>query len=373
MKMSRSKVPMFDLHRKIAKHEKELDRSFKKVLESGNVILGENVKSFESAFAGYLGSKYCISVANGTDAIEIAIKSLKLPKGSKIATVANAGGYSSTAIISAGYTPEYIDVEIETGLVSLEILKNHDLSDVSAVVLTHLFGNAIGDIEEIVSFLHKNSIKAIEDCAQAHGAKIGGIYVGTFADISAFSFYPTKNLGALGDGGAIITSNGGIAEAARSLRTYGWKDKYEVQLPGGQNSRLDELQAAFLIIFLSSLDEDNETRRSIGARYKKSLDANLISTFEIDPKVTQVNHLFVIRTTCRSALIEHLNNQGISHAIHYPYLDTEQIGFVAKNQNLTNSEVLKYEILSIPVFPELTEMEIQLVIEALRSFSPNLL
>ena len=363
---------MFDLQRKITKHEKELDRSFKKVLGSGNVILGENVKSFENAFAGYLGSKYCISVANGTDAIEIAIKTLKLPKGSKIATVANAGGYSSTAIISAGYSPEYVDVEIETGLVSLEILKNHDLNGVSAVVLTHLFGNAIGDIEEIVSFLHKNSIRVIEDCAQAHGAKISGTHVGTFADVSAFSFYPTKNLGALGDGGAIITSNEAIAEAARSLRTYGWKDKYEVQLSGGQNSRLDELQAAFLIIFLSSLDEDNETRRAIGARYKKSMDANLISTFAIDPKVTHVNHLFVIRTPYRAALIEHLNNHGISHAIHYPYLDTEQIGFVPTDQNLMNTEMLKYQILSIPVFPEMSEMEIQLVVEALHSFSPNL-
>jgi len=371
--MSRSKVPMFDLHRKITKHENELDRAFKNVLGSGHVILGENVKFFENAFAGYLGAQHCISVANGTDAIEIAIKTLKLPKGSKIATVANAGGYSSTAIISAGYTPEYIDVEIETGLVSLEILKNHNLSGVSAVVLTHLFGNAIGDIEEIVSFLRNNSIKTIEDCAQAHGAKINRTYVGTFADVSAFSFYPTKNLGALGDGGAIITSNEEIAEAARSLRTYGWKDKYEVQLQGGQNSRLDELQAAFLIIFLGSLDEDNETRRAIGARYRKSIDADLISTFEIDPKVTQVNHLFVIRTTYRAALIEHLNKQGISHAIHYPYLDTEQIGFVATNRNLINSEVLKYEILSIPVFPEMSEMEIQLVIEALQSFSPNLL
>jgi dTDP-4-amino-4,6-dideoxygalactose transaminase len=371
--MNTSKVPMFDLHRKIKKYDNDLNRAFNKVLDSGHVILGENVRSFEDAFAGYLGSKYCISVANGTDAIEIAIKTLNLPKGSKVATVANAGGYSSTAIISAGYTPKYIDVEIKTGLVSLDILENLDLSDVSAVVLTHLFGNAIGDIEEIVSFLQRNSIKVIEDCAQAHGAKVNGRAVGTFADVSAFSFYPTKNLGALGDGGAIITSDGDIYEAARSLRTYGWKEKYEVLLPSGQNSRLDELQAAFLLIFLDSLDEDNKIRREIGDRYKKALDTELISTFEVDRKVSQVNHLFVIKTRYRRELIEHLNNQGISHAIHYPYLDSEQAGFVATNQNLKNSEALKYEILSIPVFPELSEMEIQIVVDALKSFAPNLL
>lgn len=371
--MNIPKVPMFDLHRKIKKHDIELNRAFKKVLESGHVILGENVKSFEFEFAEYLGSKYCISVANGTDAIEIAIKALKLPKGTKIATVANAGGYSSTAIISAGYTPKYIDVDIKTGLASLDILKNLDLSDVSAVVLTHLFGNAIGDIEEIISFLHRNSIKVIEDCAQAHGAKVNSRSVGTFADVSAFSFYPTKNLGALGDGGAIITSDGDIYEAARSLRTYGWKEKYEVLLPYGQNSRLDELQAAFLLIFLSSLDEDNKIRREIGARYKKAIDNGLILTFDVDQKVAQVNHLFVLRTPYRTELIEHLNNHGISHAIHYPYLDSEQTGFVDTNQSLKNSEALKYEILSIPVFPELSETEIQIVADALRSFAPNLL
>jgi dTDP-4-amino-4,6-dideoxygalactose transaminase len=371
--MNISKVPMFDLSRKIKKHDNELNRAFKRVLDSGSVILGENVKSFEVNFAEYLGSKYCISVANGTDAIEIAIKALKLPRGTKIATVANAGGYSSTAIISAGFTPKYIDVDMKTGLVSLDILKNLDLSDVSAVVLTHLFGNAVGEIEEIISFLHRNSIRVIEDCAQAHGAKVKNKYVGTFADVSAFSFYPTKNLGALGDGGAIITSDGDIYEMARSLRTYGWKDKYEVLLPYGQNSRLDELQAAFLLIFLNSLDKDNEIRREIGARYKKATDMGVISTFEVDPNVTQVNHLFVIKTLHRTELIEHLNKQGISHAIHYPYLDSEQTGFVATNQNLKNSEALKYEILSIPVFPELNEMEIQIVVDALKSFAPALL
>ena len=370
--MIKAKVPMFDLIRKIENHENELTEVFKNVLGSGNVILGENVKSFEGAFAEYLGSKYCISVANGTDAIEIAIKALKLPKGSKIVTVANAGGYASTAIKSAGYIPEYVDVEIETGLISLRIIQNHDLSDVSAVVLTHLFGSAIGDIEQIVSFLREKSIATIEDCAQAHGAKVGGRCVGTFADLSAFSFYPTKNLGALGDGGAIISSNENFSMAAKSLRTYGWRDKYEVLLPEGQNSRLDEMQAAFLKIFLKTLDSNNQTRRAIGDRYKHSMKSEYMSTFFVQPNVSQVNHLFVIKTPYRTALTQHLDTHGISHAIHYPHLDTEQIGFHAPKQTLLNSDLLKSRILSIPIFPELNEKEIQLVTKALSSFAPTL-
>ena len=370
--MNKATVPMFNLIRKIENHENELNEVFKTVLGSGNVILGENVKSFEGAFAEYLGSKYCISVANGTDAIEIAIKALKLPKGSKIATVANAGGYASTAIKSAGHIPEYVDVEIETGLISLRIIQNHDLSDVSAVVLTHLFGNAIGDLEQIVSFLREKSIATIEDCAQAHGAKVGGRCVGTFADVSAFSFYPTKNLGALGDGGAIISSNENIFMAAKSLRTYGWRDKYEVLLPEGQNSRLDEIQAAFLKIFLKTLDSNNETRRAIGERYKKSINSEYLSTLLVQPNVTPVNHLFVIKTQHRRSLTQHLNNHGIAYAIHYPHLDTEQIGFQSPKRTLQNSEVLKTRILSIPLFPEMNEAEIELVTNALSAFSPTL-
>ena len=368
---SRATIPMFDLSRKIEKHSKDLERIFSQVLESGNVILGDQVQAFEHEFSTYLGAKHCISVANGTDAIEIAIKSLSLPRGSKIVTVANAGGYSSTAIKSAGYIPVYIDVNLTTGLVDFELLREFDLNNVSAVVLTHLFGNPIGEIDQIIEYLKKIGVRTIEDCAQAHGAKVSGRFVGTFADVSAFSFYPTKNLGALGDGGALITNDGGIFAIAKSLRTYGWGTKYDVALSGGQNSRLDEIQAAFLRLFLNSLEENNEIRRRIVARYSESFSESYFSRFATAENVTHAHHLYVLKTSYRSELADHLTSQGVSYAVHYPNLDYDQVGFDAKSEKLLNSETLKSSIISLPLFPELCENEVQTVIEALGNFYPK--
>ena len=369
--MSRATIPMFDLSRKIEKHAPDLKKIFSQVLESGNVILGDQVQAFQDEFATYLGAKHCISVANGTDAIEIAIKSLRLPRGSRILTVANAGGYSSTAIKSAGFIPVYIDVNLSTGLVDLNLIREFDLSDVSAVVLTHLFGNPIGEIEKIIEYLKKVGVATIEDCAQAHGAKVSGRFVGNFADVSAFSFYPTKNLGALGDGGALITNDDGIATIANSLRTYGWGDKYDVTLSGGQNSRLDEIQAAFLRLFLKSLEQNNEIRREIATRYTSSLSGSFISPLAMAENVTHVHHLYVLKTSYKSELADHLKSQGVSHTVHYPNLDYDQSGFDEKSEKLLNSETLKSSIISIPLFPELLEDEVQAVIKALGNFSPK--
>lgn len=369
--MSRATIPMFDLSRKIEKHAPDLEKIFSQVLESGNVILGDQVQDFQDEFAAYLGAKHCISVANGTDGIEIAIKSLRLPRGSRILTVANAGGYSSTAIKSAGFIPVYIDVNLSTGLVDLNLIREFDLRDVSAVVLTHLFGNPIGELEQIIEYLKKVGVATIEDCAQAHGAKVSGRFVGTFADVSAFSFYPTKNLGALGDGGALITNDDGIANIAKSLRTYGWGAKYDVTLSGGQNSRLDEIQAAFLRLFLKSLEQNNETRRRIAYRYTESLSDSYLSPLDTAENVAHVQHLYVLKTTYRSELADHLNSHGVSHAVHYPNLDYDQVGFETKCEKLLNSEILKSSIISIPLFPELRDSEIQVVTQALGSFKPN--
>jgi len=370
--MSRATIPMFDLSRKIKKHAPDLEKIFSQVLESGNVILSDQVQAFQDEFATYLGAKHCISVANGTDAIEIAIKSLTLPRGSRILTVANAGGYSSTAIKSAGFIPVYIDVNLSTGLVDLNLIREFDLRDVSAVVLTHLFGNPIGEIEQIIEYLKKVGVATIEDCAQAHGAKVSGRFVGNFADVSAFSFYPTKNLGALGDGGALITNDDGIANIAKSLRTYGWGDKYDVTLSGGQNSRLDEIQAAFLRLFLKSLEQNNEIRREIASRYTASLSGSFISPLAMAENITHVHHLYVLKTSYKSELADHLKSQGVSHTVHYPNLDYDQSGFNEKSEKLLNSETLKSSIISVPLFPELREDEVLAVIKALSNFSPKL-
>ena len=361
-------VPFFDVKRKLTRFSSELTDAFSRVLSTGDLILGKQVEAFETEFASYLGVSSCIGVGNGTDAIAIALRSLDLPICSKVVTVANAGGYSPTAILSNGLIPKYVDVTEDNCLVSLQKLVDLDLAGVSAVVLTHLYGNPIPEIDLITKYLSGLGIAVIEDCAQAHGATFNSIRVGTFGDLSTFSFYPTKNLGALGDGGAIATSNPELAARARSLRTYGWGRKYEVSLPGGQNSRLDEIQASFLRIFLKSLDADNESRRRITEIYKSRITSRHVDLMSSAYGAGSVSHLQVIKTNRRPELINHLSSSGIATAIHFPVTDNIQPGFRQEYDPMPVSEKLSQQILSLPNYPELSEPEIEYIIERINSF-----
>jgi dTDP-4-amino-4,6-dideoxygalactose transaminase len=354
---------------RVARYRPEIDLAIKKVLDSGQFVLGDSVLEFEKSLANFIGTEYCAGVANGTDAIEIAIRALDLPPKSKIICAANAGYYASTAILSSGLIPEYVDVDFETMNVSLESLQEvfKFSTAVNAIIVTHLYGNPIQDIIEIANWCKLNKIALIEDCAQAIGATVNGKKVGSFGDVSAFSFYPTKNLGALGDGGAVLTNREDLFSRVVKLRAYGWSSKYKVSVNGGRNSRLDEMQAAILSCFLKNLDDENIRRKSIADIYIHEINNPKLRLPQ--HSIGSVFHLFVIRTDSRARFINHLEKNRIGSAVHYPIPDHKQELNTSFNLNLPESERCSREVLSIPLHPYLSESDIRRVIGAVNSFN----
>jgi aminotransferase EvaB len=364
-------VPLFSLKDKISSEYEEISAAIKDVLSSGMVILGKEVKKFEENFSKYLGIHHCISVANGTDAIELSLKAVGVKQGDHVATTANAGGYTTLALSSLGANPFFMDVNKSTYNTTLEEVKKALDYGVRAVVITHLYGLAVDSIQEIAKLCQQKEIPLLEDCAQAHGAKIHDKYVGTFGDIASFSFYPTKNLGALGDGGAAVTNNSKLAETLYELRQYGWKDKYFIRTPGGRNSRLDELQAAFLSIFLEKLEDGNKKRQYIAQQYNSRINhpSVILPAFKIP---NYVAHLYIIRTPWRDQLKKHLKSLQIGTDIHYPCPDHRQPIFREqfKNLRLENTEQICGEILTLPCYPNLSQEDVSKVIDAVNSWKP---
>jgi dTDP-4-amino-4,6-dideoxygalactose transaminase len=338
-------------------------------LDSGYLILGEEVKKFESDFAHYLGAQNCITVANGTDALEIAMRAVGVDSGSKIIAAANAGNYTRIAANVIGAEVVYVDVDTHTRNITVEGVLPHLKAGVKFVVATHLYGQAILNIEDIADMCATYGAILIEDCAQAHGAEVNGIKVGNFGRISCFSFYPTKNLGALGDGGAVVTNDSETARMVRSLRTYGWTDKYSVTIPFGRNSRLDELQAGYLNLFLKDLDADNSRRREIAATYNKSALGTEFTTPNFLSK-DYVAHLYVVAVSNREHAISYFESKQISTAIHYPIADYEQpyLGSRESSINLPMTNKLTRHVLTLPCFPEMTDSEVESVSAAIASY-----
>lgn len=353
------------MDRKLSRFDSQIKESFSDVLASGSLILGEQVRKFESDFSKYLGGLDCVSVANGTDALRIALLSLGLSSGSKIGTVANAGFYTSTAILSIGAIPLYLDVDLSSSNLNAEIVNEFlNRESIDALVVTHLYGAAVSDIVEIVEVCRARGIYLIEDCAQSHGAQVKEKMVGTFGDVAAFSFYPTKNLGALGDAGAVVSAFSEISDLARSLRTYGWADKYEVVSKFGTNSRMDELQAGFLSLFLPYLDRDNDRRRKIALKYNHVLANKEDIRTPIIREQEYVAHLYVIQTSRRDSLIEYFRLNEVQTAIHYPLPDHLQ-PIMSKDISLPNTELLSNQILTIPCRPDFSDQEVDKVLEVL--------
>lgn len=345
---------------------KELKDSIQRVISSGWYILGEEVESFEREFADYCGTRHCIGVGNGTDALEIALRALDIGYNDKVACVANAGYYSSSAILSVGATPQYVDVTWETMTMDPICLEQTITKSTKAIIVTHLYGQ-MSYMPQIMAVTEKHEIPVIEDCAQAHGAVLKGKKAGSWGGLGCFSFYPTKNLGALGDGGAITTSNEKLEKKIRQLRQYGWGKKYIAESPGGKNSRLDELQAAVLRVKLKHLDGWNNKRRKIAARLTgalNGLELVLPNNFGED----YVAHLYVVRTNNREYLQKKLNNAGIATDVHYPIPDYKQKSLkgLFKGTNLPNTEKCTKEVLTLPCFPEMIEEELSTVIKTLK-------
>lgn len=358
-----------DLGRHTQAIQEELSAAVERVLRSGWFVLGPEVAAFEAEFARYCGVEHCVTLANGTDALELALRALDIGAGRTVLTVANAGMYSSVAILSTGARPLYADVRPDTLLMdAAHVAHLLERQRIDAIIVTHLYG-LFGDAGQVIELAREHGIPVIEDCAQAHGAVRDGRKAGSFGDIACFSFYPTKNLGALGDGGAVATSRRELADKVRQLRQYGWSGKYHVALPGGRNSRLDEMQAAILRVMLPLLDQWNVRRREIAARYSSGIK---------HPKVAvpatrgsdYVAHLYVIRTAERDSLKQHLVDAGIPSDVHYPVPDyaQEACRHLFDGIALPVTAQACDEVLTLPCFPELSDDEIDAIVARVNSW-----
>lgn len=339
----------------------QLHEAARRVIDSGWYAMGPEVTAFEEAFAQYCGTSHSIGVANGTDAIELALRAVGVSAGDEVITVANAGFYSSTAIRAIGATAVYVDILDTTLLMDPAAAAAAITPKTKAIIITHIFGQ-LAEMTPLQELARKNGVALVEDCAQSHGAVRDNKKAGSYGDIAAFSFFPTKNLGALGDGGAVATSSTELAARVRSLRQYGWTTKYTVADSGACNSRLDELQAALLSVKLPLLDGWNEKRRNIAARYAEKIKHSKVSTPAIHGK-DNVAHLYVIRCAQRDALKKHLHDNGIATDIHYPILDCHQpvVGATCKGVSLPVSEEARDKILTLPCYPELTFDEVDVI------------
>ena len=340
----------------------------KRVLDNYHYILGDEVKKFEKEFAAYCGVEHCISLANGTDALELALKALDIHSGDKVVLAANAGFYGSTAVHLNGAVPHYIDIDRTTLTMSVEKLKKALKLKPKAIIVTHLYGQ-LADIETIVDEANKFGVPVIEDCAQAHGAERNGRRAGSFGTIGCFSFYPTKNLGALGDGGAIVTSNGKIGKILNQLRQYGWGSKYSVDIVGGRNSRLDEIQAAILRIKLPYLDNQNSLRRDIAIRYNKAFAGSPI----ICPQSLNndnVAHLYVVQINERDSFRDYLKECGIMTDVHYPIPDHLQAAYQSEQKygDLPETEQVCTKVVTLPCYPGMPDNDVEIVIDSVSSW-----
>ena len=354
-------------------HKEAIDDAIARVLESGWYILGSEVTAFERAFAAYLGVKEAVGVASGTDALYLALRACGVGPGDIVLTVSHTAVATAAAIGLCGATPFFVDIEPDGYTMDPDRLEDAVRGfrggHPKAVVPVHLYGHPV-DMGAIAEVARRYDLRVVEDCAQSHGATFRGKRTGTLGDIAAFSFYPTKNLGALGDGGMVATDDPDLAENVRLLREYGWKERY-VSTVEGLNSRLDELQAAVLRVKLPHLDADNESRRRIAAIYDSILAETALALPKTSPDGTHVYHQYVIRTPRRDTLKTYLREKGIGTLIHYPvpvHLQPAYAGRSLGEEHLPNTENIAGQILSLPMFPELREEQALIVAEGIREW-----
>lgn len=348
-------IPVNDLRNSWLASDDEVREAATRVLASGWYVKGPEHDAFEAELAAYLGVAHAVGLASGTDALVLSLVAVGCGAGSEVVTVANAGGYSSIAAALIGARVVYADVDPATLLVTPETVQAALGPDTRAVVITHLYGN-VADAASIATICQGRGIAVVEDCAQAIGGEVDGRRAGTFGDVAALSFYPTKNLGAAGDGGAIATDDPAIADRVRSLRQYGWSPRYVVSQPNGRNSRLDEIQAAILRIGLRRVDELNERRREIVHRYADVIRGPGIRLVT-GAGVATVAHLAVVRATDRPRVRAMFEAARVATDIHYPVPDHRQPGLPrpARVTRLPNTEQAADEILTIPCYPSMTK------------------
>jgi dTDP-4-amino-4,6-dideoxygalactose transaminase len=360
-------VPFNDLKRQHDILATELNDAIQRVMQSGYYILGPEVAHFESEFAAYCTARHAIGVANGTDAIQLALLAVGVQPGDEVITVANAGVPGTAAIIAIGAIPVFVDVDPQTRNLDPNALESAITSRTRAIMPVHLYG-LMADMPAIMRIARQHAIPVVEDVAQAHGATLNGQVAGSIGDVAAFSFYPTKNLGAVGDGGAVVTNNDEIATRVKRLRQYGWERKYFTTEQRGINSRLDELQAAMLRVKLRHLVASTDRRQTIAQQYAMAFAALPITLPTIPDGYQSVYHLYVIESDKRDALQHALKQAGIGTDIHYPLPTHQQPVYqqFAPSARLIHTEHLATHALSLPNFPELQDSEVAYVVDAVR-------
>jgi len=361
------KVPFIDFEAPYLELKADLDAAYRRVMESGWYILGKEVEAFESEFAIYCETKYCIGVGNGLDALHLILRAMDIGVGDEVIIPANTYIASWLAVSQVGAKVIPVEPEEKTYNINPSLIENAITHRTKAIMAVHLYGQP-ADMDAINEIAARYNLKVIEDAAQGHGAKHKNRRVGSLGDAAAFSFYPTKNLGAVGDAGAVTTNNAELADNIRLLRNYGSRVKYENEIQG-YNSRLDELQAAFLRVKLAKLDEWNLRRINVATQYLTNLVKNPSLTLPFVPDWAEpVWHLFVVRHPKRYSLEEHLRKKGINTLIHYPIPPHLSDAYAQEGWHLGNfplSECLSREVLSLPIGSHMNDQQIQTVTKAL--------
>jgi dTDP-4-amino-4,6-dideoxygalactose transaminase len=363
------RVRLLDLGRQFEPLREELEGAAADVIASGWYLFGERTRHFEQAFAEWLGAEHAVACANGTDAITLALWSLGIGPGDTVATVPNSAFPTACAITRTGATPVFVDINPDTWLMDAARAAGAVGESTRAVMPVHLYGH-VADIPALRDAT-RGDIPIVEDCAQAHGAALNGRPAGTLADVAAFSFYPSKNLCALGDAGALVTDDGNHAERARRLRFYG-QERRDHHAEVGFNSRMDEMQAAFLTIELAYIDRWVDRRRRIAETYDAELDRGAIRRPAITEGSHPSYHLYVVRVDDRATFRRLLDEAGIDTGIHYPVPIPYQpayrhLGYA--RGDFPHSEALAEEIVSLPVAPHLSDAEVERTIAACRVYA----
>ena len=373
--MDRLTLPLVDLKRQYASIQQEMDEKISGVLKSTAFILGPEVREFEKDFSAFCGTEHAVGVSSGTEALSLALLALSVGRDDEVVTTPNTFIATAGAISHVGAQPVLVDVDPESYNIDASLVEGAITKRTKAIIPVHLYGQP-SEMEAILQVAKRHNIKVIEDACQAHGAEYRGRRVGSFGDIAAFSFYPGKNLGAYGDGGAVVTDKGELAERIRLLRDHGSPKKYYHEIIG-YNSRLDEIQAAVLRVKLRYLNEWNEKRRGNARVYNEYLKDLVNKGSVVTPKemswAKHVYHLYVIQVedNIRDKLIEHLNARGIGAQIHYPIPIHLQKAYKHLGYNRGSfpvAEKLAKRIISLPMFPELERQEIEYVAQEVSTF-----
>jgi len=364
-------IKFLDLYSINQAHKQELKDAFERVLDAGWFIMGAELKKFENDFAAYCGTKHAIGVANGLDALILIIRAYKelevFEEGDEIIVPSNTFIASILAVSANNLVPILVEPDIDTYNINPAIIEARITPKTKAILPVHLYGQ-LCDMENINKIAQKHSLKVIEDCAQSHGAATNGRKAGNFGDAAGFSFYPGKNLGALGDGGAIVTNDDELASALRALANYGSHIKYQNKYKG-VNSRLDELQAALLGVKLKTLDKDTEVKRTIANRYLNEINNDKVVLPKVANQSAHVWHLFVVRTKDRDDLQQYLTNNDIQTIIHYPVPPHKQEAYKEWNElSYPVSEQIHAEVLSLPLSPVMPVEEVNKVIEVMNNY-----